>query len=228
MNNKSKYSLSLIIGIISLIIIFANCFIASAENSSQINIKESSEQTGKPVIRPSRKKGETRYNVEVRPVKVIKPKTQNEAPANRMHGTSPLSGEDSKFKTDIKIYPIKKTPPTAPENSDSRTRHRIKSGEDTNRNESEQMDNIKGTVSVPMPIDRPEKGDRKFEVQTGPIKAIESENAQTRQPPPGEKIKVTRIRAWKLDESGNKTDEAIIDDNNVIKGMNQPSSDLNK
>ena len=157
MPNKSKYSLNLIAGIIFLIMIFMNCFTASAENFSQIIIKESSEQTGKPVVRPARKNGKTRYNIEIRPVKVIKPKTQNKALANRTHGTSSLSGEDSKYKTDIKIYPIKKTPPRATENSAGRTKHRIKSGEDTDLKESEQTGNIKGIVSVPMPIDRPEK-----------------------------------------------------------------------
>jgi hypothetical protein len=33
-------------------------------------------------------------------------------------------------------------------------------------------------------------------------------------------IKITRIRSWKLDQSGNKTNEEIMDSNEVIEGIN--------
>ena len=263
-HNQNKFLLRLVIGMIFLSTIFANCLTARAEDSSQIIIKESSEHTIKPVVRPSRKNINTKYKVKVGPVKIITPQNQNQGldKSNRTHGISSLSAEDSKFKTEIKIIPIKKISPVTseglkitdgnrsrrqrplPEGAEKfgnikinpiskpepagRTEHRIKSGEDTNLKESEQTDNIKGIVSVPMPIDRPEKGNKRFEVPTGTIKAIESENAQKSQSLFGEEIKVTRIRAWKLDESGRKTNEKIRDDTTVIEGVYQPPAELNK
>lgn len=286
MNNQSKYLLSLVVGTIFLIMIFANFFIAWAENSSQVIIKESSEHTTKPVVRPSRKNINTKYNVKVGPIKIITPKTQNKALDNRSHGAkgaiSPSNANGTKFKTDIKIKPIKKMSPVVPENSeitdgDKSRRQRpftegtgisgtigpIKKispetseglkdsdGKDGRRQRSfpersgiageiqkksisvvpDQTDNIKKRTSKSkevtiMPIDQTKKGDKKFKVQVGPVKVIDGDGTKISRSPSRERTKVTRIRAWKLDESGNKTNEKIIDDNNVIKGINQSPSE---
>jgi len=68
-NQKGKYLWGLGIGTIFLIMTFSNCFTAWAENSSQVIIKKSPEQNSKSVVRTSRKKSETKYNVETGPVK---------------------------------------------------------------------------------------------------------------------------------------------------------------
>lgn len=67
---------------------------------------------------------------------------------------------------------------------------------------------------------------KKFEPKIGPTKQIDTESSGDVQPPLSERIKVTRIRSWKLDESGNKTNGEIMDSNEVIEGINQPPSDL--
>lgn len=303
-HNQGKFLLSLVVGMIFLSMIFANCLTARAEDSSQIIIKESSEHTIKPVVRPSRKNINTKYKVKVGPVKRIAPQNQNQGldKSNRTHGISSLSAEDSKFKTEIKIIPIKKISPVTSEglkitDGDRSRRQRplpegtgisgtigpikkispetseglkVSDGKDGRRQRSfpersgivgkiqkksisiskdnvrpereyktsiktgsiisDQMDNIKKRISkskevTVMPIDQTEKGDKKYEIKAGPNKVVETENAKKSQSPLRERIKVTRVRAWKLDESGKKTNEKIIDDNNVIKGINQPPSE---
>jgi len=123
--------------------------------------------------------------------------------------------EGREISGNIKIEPISK-----PKDGVSRERKR------GNFEESEQTDNIKKKVSLAMPIDEPEKGDKKYEIQISPIKGIGTEDTQKIQPSLRERISVTNIQSWKLNESGNKTNEATTDNMRVIEEINQPPADI--
>lgn len=226
-HNQGNYLLSLVIGTTFLIMTFANCFIAWAETSSTVIIKESSDSTIKPVVRPSRKKIETKYNIETGPVKIIKSEMRNQVPdrLNRKHGES-VSPSNDKIK--IEISPVKKISPVMPENLKTgdlvKSRHQRPLPEGTGTSGNIQVEPI--SIS-PIPSEEGEnvkEADKRYEIQISPT--MHTENAQKTQPPLSERIKVTRIRSWKLDQSGNKTNEEIMDSNEVIEGINQPPSDL--
>jgi len=254
MNNNSKNLLSLVIGTFFLIIIFANCVAAWAENSSQVVIKQSADQTSKPVVRPSRKHTDTKYDVKVETVKIIAPQKQTQAPdrSKGRHGES-VSPLNDKIK--IEIGPVKKISPVIQGNlktrDDVKSRHQgaVQEGKEISGNikiepiskpkdgvsrerkrgnleESEQRDNIKKKVSPAMPIDEPEKGNKKYEIQISPIKEIGTEDTQKIQPSLRERISVTNIQSWKLNESGNKTNEATTENMRVIEEINQPPTDI--
>ncbi len=228
---QGKCLYGLAIGIIFLIMTFANCFTAWAENSSQVIIKQSPEQTGKPLVRPTRKKSETKYNVETGPIKIIAPQKQTQAPdrLKRKHGESVSSSND---KIKIDVGPVKKISPAVPEN--------VKIGDGVKSGRQRQLPEGTGTsgniqvepISIsPIPSEEGKnvkEGNKRYETQIGPIKTIDTEDIQKTQSPIRERIKVTGVRSWKLDESGNKTNEEIMDSNEVIEGINQPPSEVNK
>lgn len=201
-HNQGNYLLSLVIGTTFLIMTFANCFIARAETSSTVIIKESSDSTIKPVARPQKRTPNPKYNVKISPVETIEPMTQKQAPniSKGKHGES-VSPSNDKIK--IEISPVKKISPVMPEN--------LKTG-----------DRVKSRHQRPLPDGTGTSGN----IQVEPISISPIPNAQETQPPLSERIKVTRIRSWKLDQSGNKTNEEIMDSNEVIEGINQPTLDL--
>lgn len=224
--NRCKYLSSLVLGTIFFIsMTSANCFTAWAENSSQVIIKESPEQTIKTVVHPLRKKSESKYNVETGPVKIIGPQKQNQRPAKppETHGES-VSPSNDKIK--IEIGPVKKISPAVPEN--------VKTGDGVKSGRQRQLPEGTGTsgniqvepISIsPIPLEEKKnvkEGDKRYEIQISPIKTIDTEDTQKTQSPIRERIKVTGVRSWKLDESGNKTNESTTDNMKVIEQINQP------
>lgn len=242
MNNQGNYLLSLLIGTILLIMIFANFVIVWAENSSPIISKKSHQFEFKSLSSENLEfiKEKKIINNALRPTEKVELKTMDKTSLDNS-----LSNNDI-IKYDVKIGRIKesKAPnqfgtktlklsgdmevkPISPSNqADVRLRTTTQMGPvkaicaDSMQQKS--LDNrtvISGEIEIRPIKNFPEqRNGSSYNAKDGPIKALEI--------PIKERLKVSEIRASRLDESGTKTDkESTI---RVIKRITQPSSNLNK
>lgn len=212
-----------------------------AEETSTIIIKEPSGQAPKVVVRPQKRSPNSKYNVILSPIKTVAPIKQRNVADKPTRSREENDKKDSRFKTGIRIAPIDETIPASsvsgegkgdrrravPERSGMARRIQEKSiGDAKSENKvgvgEKGISNAKKILSA----DQTEKAGEKFEPMTGPIKQTDDKSSGDVKSPISGRVKVTRVQSWKLDVSGNKTNEQIIDDPTVIEGINQPPSDV--
>lgn len=183
------------------------------------------------LVRQRKDTSQSTYKIEVRPIDIIPldKKTTGSSPSTHSGAATvdkprhrrPASGQ-SKFKGMIKnqssATAAGRIKPGASVNSSEKT-ITIKPLNDKPDRDKNRIYQSEGITAKP--IGKPEGVEKKYEIKVSPATNINTQNGGTVKASPDSRIKVTGVRAWKLDESGNKTDEKIIDDNNVIEGINQ-------
>lgn len=209
---QGKCLYGLAIGIIFLIMIFANSFAAFAEDSSNVIVNESSD-----------------------------PKPDSD---KSIRSRAEINGGNSKFKTGIKTAPIENTS-SAINTSDAANGEQQRAFPEMSgiaqkiQNKSISIDVKSGnkievgtkgmSKAIKMlPMNQTEQGSKKIESKMGPTKDIHTKDTGEIQQPIRDSVKVTGVQSWKLDNSGNKTNEATTDNMRVIKEINQAPPDLNK
>ncbi len=192
----------------SILLVFNKNQFVSAEDSSTAIIKKSPEQTIKLVDRPSKIISNPKYIIEIHPIE-IKP-----MPVDRNQKGSRISNPQ--------IDPFKKI--DAP-----------KGGiiSDTRIGPFKRMETERGIITSgpqvgPFKKIDAGKGVRTSDPQIGPFKRIETESSGDKQSLPSERVKVTGGRAYKLDKSGQKTNEEIPRGIRVIESTDQPPTEFSK
>lgn len=227
-----KYSWFATYFLVCLMTMFFMAQTAHAEESSTIIINGSADPTIKPVVRPQKRNPNSKYDVKISPAK---PTTPIEGAVSEGAASDTVKGERQR------TFPQKSGIAGKIQNKSIdgvKSEHKIEIGNkgssdemkiDKIEKQGEKFEPIMGPAKPidEMKVNQNEKQGGKFEPMMGPTKLTDDESGADKQLPLSERVEVTRVQSWKLDKSGNKTNEMIKDDNTKIKGINQHLPDIN-